>query len=171
MRHDRITVAESQTLFSCRALSPKPCCKQIGCLFARPLHNNRSGHHVKSNIHNFKLSNKLPFMILDPPEQFPAETWVFCRKRTLPAEQCTSFRKMRLGNSRKLQEGFRAPESRALPNFHKRFRARKQDLVKKGVRVSATLTFTGTESCQSSLEEVMKPHHFRIIHGELEQLA
>ena len=78
--------------------------------------------------------NKLPFMILSPPEH-TAEIWVLLQK-----QKATSYRKMHFSaekkclllqknavfgghvarNCRKLQEGFRAQESRTLGNFHKR---------------------------------------------------
>ena len=64
---------------------------------------------------------------------FPAEKCVFfqrdalsCRKMPFPAEECTFlqtnavFRGHMAGNRRKLQEGFRAQESRALANFDKK---------------------------------------------------
>ena len=90
--------------------------------------------------------NKLPFMILSPPEQ-TAEKWFFLAEKCIfPTEKCNflpknavSYRKMHFpaekcaflqknavfggwhmaGNRRKLQEGFRAQESRTLANFHK----------------------------------------------------
>ena len=80
--------------------------------------------------------NKLPFMILNHPEQTAEKKKVLLqkhgfssRKMHFPAEKCTflqknalSCRKMRAhaGNRRKLQEGSRAQESRTLANFHKR---------------------------------------------------
>ena len=50
---------------------------------------------------------------------FPAE-----QKKHFPAEECTFLQKKgghMAGNRRKLQEGFRAQESRALVNFHKMY--------------------------------------------------
>ena len=63
--------------------------------------------------------------------RFPAENALFCRKRALssrkmrfPAEKCTFLEKNAAfgghmaGNCRKLEDGFRAQESRALANFY-----------------------------------------------------
>ena len=57
---------------------------------------------------------------------FQPKNALSCRKMPFPAEKCTFLhRKMRFsgwrmaGNRRKLQEGFRAQESRALPNCRK----------------------------------------------------
>ena len=55
---------------------------------------------------------KLPFMILNPPRN--------CRKMHFLRKMWFLGRHM-AGNHRKLQEGFRAQESRTLANFHKIF--------------------------------------------------
>ena len=65
---------------------------------------------------------------------FPVGKCIFLQKDTLsyrkmhfPAEKCTFLHKNAVfgwhstGNCRKLQEGFRAQESRTLANFHKNF--------------------------------------------------
>ena len=86
---------------------------------------------VKTNHYHTK--NKLPFMILNPPDElqkkgcsfgnlqknalFPAEKWHFsCRKMHVPAEKWG----FRGAHGRKPQEGFRAQESRALDNLNKK---------------------------------------------------
>ena len=55
--------------------------------------------------------NKLPFMILNPPEK-TAEKCLFPQKNAVLGGHIA-------GNHTKLQEGFRAQESRTLANFHK----------------------------------------------------
>ena len=95
----------------------------------------------ESDCHRVSSSrNKLPFMILfSLSEQtvcrkrgFPAERCSFlqknalsyrknalsCRKMHFPSEKCTFGGGHMAGNRRKLQEGFRAQESRTLANFH-----------------------------------------------------
>ena len=62
-------------------------------------------------------------MILSPPEQI---AYISCRRMHFPGDRCTFlqkhmvFRGGKARNRRKLQEGFRAQESRTLANFHKK---------------------------------------------------
>ena len=83
------------------------------------------------------VSKWVPWVPLSPGKmRFPTEKCNFlpknalsCRKMHFPAEKCTFLQKNAAfsghmaGNRRKLQEGFRAQESRTLANFHKNYYA------------------------------------------------
>ena len=75
--------------------------------------------------------NKLPFMILKPQGElqkntfssrkmhFPADNRIFLQKKCIFVQKHAVLGGHIAGNRRKLQEGFRAQESRTLANFHK----------------------------------------------------
>ena len=62
--------------------------------------------------------NKLPFMILNPPET-SAQKWVSCGAMHFPRKNGFSCGGHIAGNRKRSQEGFRAEKSRMLASIHK----------------------------------------------------